>query len=193
MPGMPVFQLSPSQLKGQMFVQNSSTSEIEALTVNSAGSLPVAGEVSLASGATVGLTAGTTVGLAAGAEIIGLVQNDLVFTNLDAFDTGTTVLTPVTVAATTTVDSEEFDISKESSYNFYIINQGDTSANQEVTVQAQLSPDGTNWINDGDSFTLAYNDTASMVTFNNFLQYARFTVTGGTEGTTVAACYQAQH
>jgi len=71
MPGMPVFQDSPSQLKGQIYVLKGSA--VTPLEVDSSGNLTVAGNVGLETGTTVGLAAGTnsigTVGLATGTEV----------------------------------------------------------------------------------------------------------------------------
>jgi uncharacterized protein DUF6385 len=85
MPGMPIFQDTPSQLKGQIYVLNNTTSAVEPLKVDNTGNLNVAGTVGLDAGTTVGLAAGTadignvgiqtgqTVGLAAGTADIGNV------------------------------------------------------------------------------------------------------------------------
>ena len=71
MPGMPVFQDSPSQLKGQIYVLKGTT--VAPLEVDTSGNLTVAGNVGLTSGTEVGLATGTTVGLAAGTNSIGTV------------------------------------------------------------------------------------------------------------------------
>jgi uncharacterized protein DUF6385 len=85
MPGMPIFQDTPSQLKGQIYVLNSTTSSVEPLKVDNTGNLNVAG--------TVGLDAGTnaigTVGLDAGTNSIGTVGLDVGTTV--GLDVGTTV------------------------------------------------------------------------------------------------------
>lgn len=75
MPGMPVFQDSPSQLKGQIYVLNSVSKDIVPLQVDNTGNLAVNGTVSLA--------AGTEVNLAAGADIdtISTITNDVKVVN----------------------------------------------------------------------------------------------------------------
>ena len=303
MPGMPIFQSSPSQLKGQIYVVDSTNSNVVPLKVDNSGNLPVnfsadstidainsvttldtitndvkivngasaltvglatdsaldsvdtlgtitndvkivngasaltvglatdsvldsvdtlgtiTNDVKIVNGAsalTVGLatdsaldsvdTLGTitndvkivngasalTVGLAAGENIIGKVQNDLVFTNADSFGSST-LLTPKEIAIGATVESDAQDISKESSYNWYIKNTGTTGSDEDVTLIVQVSPDGTNWVEDtGDSIALIH-DTAQIIPVTNFLKYARFVITGGTASTTVISCYQAQH
>lgn len=156
--------------------------------------------VGLASGTTVGLTSGTevglatgaTVGLATGANVIGKVQNDLVFTNVDSFG-GATPLVAKTITASSTVNSNSQNISKESSYNWFIKNEG-TASTQDITLKVQLSPDGgTNWIDDTGISISVPNGTSKMITVNNFLQNARFVITGGSADTTVISCFQAQH
>ncbi|MDD2397201.1 MAG: DUF6385 domain-containing protein [Tissierellia bacterium] len=310
MPGMPIFQDSPSQLKGQIYVLNSTTQSIVPLQVDNTGNLAVNGTVNLASGAevtlasgtdidnvasvttldtitndvkiingttaldidtvstldtitndvkivngttalTVGLAAGTdidnvtsvttldtitndvkivngstnlTVGLAAdtdidtvstldtitndvkivngstalnvglstGTNIIGKVENQLVFTNVDSFGESTPLQSKaVGISATVTADSQ--DVSQESSYNWFIKNTGTDSADQNITLKVELSPDGTNWLEDtGSTISVPYN-TAKMITVTNFLQYVRFVITGGAAATTVISCFQAQH
>ncbi|MGB4438534.1 MAG: hypothetical protein WBJ13_04765, partial [Sedimentibacter sp.] len=71
MPGMPVFQDSPSQLKGQIYVLKGSA--VTPLEVDTSGNLTVAGNVGLTTGTEVGLATGTTVGLEAGTNSIGTV------------------------------------------------------------------------------------------------------------------------
>lgn len=247
MPGMPIFQDSPSQLKGQIFVQDSSTSDLVALQVDATGSLSTAlvagttvglaagtnsigtvalaanSEVALATGTTVGLAtgtnnigtvglaagtnsigtvalaansevgleAGTTVGLAAGTNLIGVVQNQLVFTNEDSFG-GATPLTAKAVGIGATVNADSQNISQESSYNWFINNQG-TAADQNITLVVEISPDGTTWMQDtGSVISVAFGES-KMITVTNFLQFARFVITGGAAATTVVSSYQAQH
>lgn len=247
MPGMPIFQDSPSQLKGQIFVQDSSTSNLVALQVDATGSLSAAlaagtnnigtvglatgtevglttgttvglatgtnnigtvglaagtnnvgtvglatgTEVGLTTGTTVGLTTGTTVGLEAGTNLIGIVQNQLVFTNLDSFG-GATPLTAQAVGIGATVNATSQNISQESSYNWFINNQG-TAADQNITLVVEISPDGTTWMQDtGSVISVAFGES-KMITVTNFLQFARFVITGGTAATTVVSSYQAQH
>lgn len=218
MPGMPIFQDSPSQLKGQIYALNNTTSAIEPLMIDdTTGSLTVGGTVGLATGAEVdlatgaevglvtgtevGLTTGTEVGLASGAlvglsagsNLIGKVENQLVFTNVDSFG-GATPLTSTTVGATATVEADQQDVSLESSYNWYIQNTGTTSSDQDITLKVEISPDGTNWLEDtGTTISVPYNNTAKMITVTNFLQYVRFVITGGAAETTVISCFQAQH
>ncbi|MBN7771821.1 DUF6385 domain-containing protein [Clostridium aminobutyricum] len=296
MPGMPIFQDSPSQLKGQIYVLDSTTSNVVPLEVDAAGNLPITGsvtfeagaEVSLAAGTTVGLEAGTdintvtevttvgtvsndvkivngstaltvgleagtdidtvtevttvgtvtndvkivngstaltvgleagtdidtvtevttvstvtndvkivngstelTVELSAGSNLIGKVENQLVFTNLDSFGAATP-LTSNTIDAGLTVNSSTQDISQQSSYNWFIKNTG-TTADQDITLKVELSPDGTNWLEDtGTTISVPFG-TSKMITVTNFLQFARFVITGGTSDTTVISSYQAQH
>ncbi len=297
MPGMPIFQDSPSQLKGQIYVLNSITQSIVPLQVDNSGKLAVNGTVDLAPGTevtlaagtdidnvssvttldtitndvkiingssalTVGLAAGTdidnvssvttldtitndvkivngssalTVGLAAGTEVtlaagadidnvatvttldtitndvkivngttalnvglatgtnvIGKVENQLVFTNVDSFGAGTPLTSKaVGIGATEAADSQ--DVSQESSYNWFIKNTGTDSADQNITLKVELSPDGTNWLEDtGSTITVPFN-AAKMITVTNFLQYVRFVITGGAAATTVISCFQAQH
>lgn len=305
MPGMPIFQDSPSQLKGQIYVLNSVTQGIVPLQVDNTGNLAVNGtvdlaagtEVTLAAGAevtlaagtnidnvasvttldtitndvkivngttslTVGLAAGTdidnvtsvttldtitndvkivngstgltvelaagtevtlaagadidnvasvttldtitndvkivngttalNVGLSTGANVIGKVENQLVFTNVDSFGEATPLTSKaVGIGATVTADSQ--DVSQESSYNWFIKNSGTDSADQNITLKVELSPDGTNWLEDtGTEITVAFN-TAKMITVTNFLKYVRFVITGGVAATTVISCFQAQH
>ncbi len=149
-------------------------------------------EVDLAPGAEVGLTAGTTVGLDAGTNVIGKVQNDLVFTSHNAFNLANPILAGETITANTPTDSLVVDISKESSYNWFFKNGGNLSS-QDVVVRVQLSPDGINWVDDtGVDIPIANGET-KMITVNNFLQYAKFTVSGNSVDVTVYSCFQAQH
>ncbi|HEX2938696.1 MAG TPA: DUF6385 domain-containing protein [Ruminiclostridium sp.] len=132
------------------------------------------------------------VGLSAGSNLIGKVENQLVFTNVDAFG-DQTVLKEKTITASSSVLASQQDISQQSSYNWFIKNTGTTSAAQNVTLVVEISPDGTNWISDtGDTITVPFN-SSKMITVTNFLKYARFTITGGTSDTTVISCFQAQH
>lgn len=219
MPGMPIFQDSPSQLKGQIYVLNSTTKDLVPLQVDNTGNLAVNGTVGLAAGTEVTLAAGAdidnvasvttlgtitndvkivngatalNVGLSAGTNLIGKVENQLVFTNEDSFGAATP-LTSKTIGATLTVNSDSQDISLESSYNWFIKNTGTTSSDQDITLKVQLSPDGTNWIDDtGTIIALAHN-SSKMITVTNFLKYVRFVITGGVADTTVISCFQAQH
>jgi len=232
MPGMPIFQDSPSQLKGQIYVLNNATQSVVPLQVDNTGNLSVNGtvnlssgtevalaagtevalvtgtevalasgsevalasgsEVALASGSEVGLAIGAEVGLSAGTNVIGKVENQLVFSNVDSFD-GLTPLTPKNIGIGETVNSEAQDVSLESSYNWFIKNTGTDSADQDITLKVELSPDGTNWLDDtGSTISVPFN-TARMITVTNFLQYVRFVITGGAEATTVISCFQAQH
>ncbi|MEZ4357091.1 MAG: DUF6385 domain-containing protein [Eubacteriales bacterium] len=255
---MPIFQESPSQLKSQVYVYDTDTEDIVALTVDSTGSISVTGEVGLASGTEVALAAGSevalaagtdidtvstvttlgtvtndvkvvngttglTVGLASGSEvalasgtevglasgaqvalaagsevalaassnIIGKVENELVFTNVDSFG-GATPLTSKTVATLATVESDAQDISQESSYNWFIQNEG-TLVTQTITLIVEISPDGTNWISDTGTIISLANGVGKMITVTNFLKYARFVITGGAADTSVISCFQAQH
>jgi hypothetical protein len=244
MPGMPIFQDSPSQLKGQVYVYNSSTQAVVPLQVDNSGSLLVNGTVDLEAGAQVtlapntevGLAAGTVVGLApntevglapntvvglapgtdidtvstldtitndvkvvngttdfnvvlsAGTNLIGKVEIQPVFTSDDSFGAATP-LTSKTIEIGATVESEAQDISKETSYNWFIKNTGAA----DITLNVQLSPDLTNWIDDtGDEIPVPA-DTSRIITVTHFLQYARFVITGGAAETTVISCFQAQH
>lgn len=266
MPGMPIFQDSPSQLKGQIYVENS-TGDLTPLVLDATGSLPVSGTVDLAAGAEVALAAGTevalaagtevtlaagadidnvasvttvttvstvtavtaitddvkvvngttalTVGLAAGTEVelaagtevalaagtnvglsagtnlIGKVESQLVFTNVDSFGAGTP-LTSKSVGIGATENATAQDISLETSYNWFIQNTG-TASDQNITLKVQLSPDGTIWLEDtGTTITVAFG-VSKMITVTNFLQFARFVITGGAAATTVISCFQAQH
>jgi len=219
MPGMPIFQDSPSQLKGQIYVLNSITQSIVPLQVDNSGKLAVNGTVDLAPGTEVTLASGTdidnvssvttldtitndvkivngttalNVGLATGTNVIGKVENQLVFTNVDSFGAGTPLTSKaVGIGATETADSQ--DVSQESSYNWFIKNTGTDSADQNITLKVELSPDGTNWLEDtGSTITVPFN-AAKMITVTNFLQYVRFVITGGAAATTVISCFQAQH
>ena len=99
----------------------------------------------------------------------------------------------MTVGTSASVVSEVQDISKENSYNWFIKNTGEDSSDQNITLVVELSPDQTNWIEDtAVEIEIPFN-TAKMITINNFLQYARFTITGGAAETTVISCFQAQH
>ncbi|WP_313340395.1 DUF6385 domain-containing protein [Sedimentibacter sp.] len=243
MPGMPIFQDSPSQLKGQIYVLNNATQSVVPLQVDNTGNLPVNGTVNLESGAEVSLAPGTEVALAPGTEvalapgaevtlaagtnidnvdsvttldtitndvkvvngstalnvelspgtnIIGKVENQLVFLNVDSFD-GLTPLTPKAIGIGEIAASETQDVSFESSYNWFIKNTGTDSADQDITLIVELSPDGTNWLDDtGSTISVPFN-TAKMITVTNFLQYVRFVITGGAAATTVISCFQAQH
>lgn len=75
MPGMPIFQDSPSQLKGQIYVLNSVSKDIVPLQVDNTGNLSVNGTVDLA--------AGTEVTLAAGAvlDTVSTITNDVKVVN----------------------------------------------------------------------------------------------------------------
>jgi hypothetical protein len=57
----------------------------------------------------------------------------------------------------------------------------------------ELSPDGTNWLQDTGTVITVANGQSKMITVTNFLKYARYTITGGTAETTVISCFQAQH
>jgi hypothetical protein len=150
--------------------------------------------VGLTEGTTVGITEGTTIGLATGATV-GLtagsvVQNQLVFTNIDSFDSGTAALTPKTIIDAT--NSLPQDISLESSYNWFIKNTG-TAANQNIKLTVQISPDQTNWLDDtGSTITVTF-DQSKMITVTNFLKWVRFVIQAPTAATTVISCFQAQH
>ena len=149
--------------------------------------------VDLAAGATVDLAAGAAVGLASGSNIIGKTQNDLVFTNLDSFNVANPPLTSTNIGATATVDAASQDVSKQSSYNWFIKNTGTTPITQDVTLVVQISPDGTNWIPDtGDILAVPANTAGQMITVTNFLKFIRFVITGGASATTVISCFQAQ-
>ena len=154
----------------------------------------VTNDVKVVNGATaleVGLAAGTTVGLAAGTNIIGKVENQLVFTNEDSFG-AVTPLTPKAVGIAETVNADTQDISLESSYNWFIKNEG-TVADQDITLVVELSPDGTNWVEDtGTIISLPFGES-KMITVTNFLQYTRFVITGGAAATTVISSFQSQH
>jgi hypothetical protein len=295
MPGMPIFQDSPSQLKGQIYVLNSANQSVVPLQVDNDGNLSVdlaaGSEVTLAPGAevtlaagtdinnvdsvttitndvkvvngatplevelpadididtvntvttitddvkivngatplTVGLAAGTevtlaagadidnvdsvttldtitndvkiinggtplTVGLDAGTNVIGKVENQLVFTNVDSFG-GATPLEPMNVGISATVTSDPQDVSQESSYNWFIRNTGTDSSDQDITLKVEISPDGINWLEDtGSTITVPFN-TSKIITVTHFLQYVRFVITGGAAATTVISCFQAQH
>lgn len=238
MPGMPIFQDSPSQLKGQIYVLDNTTDSVVPLQVDNTGNLAINGTVDLATGAEVLLAAGSEVALAPGTEVtlqagadldnvasvtsvtavetitndvkvingatplnvgistgtnvIGKVENELVFTNVDSFGAGTP-LTSKTVGVGATEISDVQDVSKETSYNWFIKNTGVTSADQDITLIVEISPDGTNWIEDTGSTITVAHDTAKMITVTNFLQNIRFVITGGVAETTVISCFQAQH
>jgi hypothetical protein len=235
MPGMPIFQDSPSQLKGQVYVLDNTTDNIVPLQVDNTGNLAVNGTVDLVAGAEVLLAAGSevvlaagtqvtlaagadidnissvttvdtitndvkivngatplNVGLSAGTSIIGKVENELVFTNVDTFGAGSP-LTAKTIASAATENSSVQDISQETSYNWFIKNTGVTSADQDITLKVELSPDGTNWIEDTGSTITVAHDSAKMITVTNFLKNVRFVITGGVAETTVISCFQAQH
>jgi len=108
MPGMPVFQDSPSQLKGQIYVLKGAN--VAPLEVDTSGNLTVAGnvglttgtEVGLASGTTVGLASGTTVELAAGTAAIGTVG--LASGTTVELAAGTAAIGTVGLASGTTVE-----------------------------------------------------------------------------------------
>jgi len=120
------------------------------------------------------------------------VENELVFTNVDTFGAGSP-LTSKTIASATTENSDVQDISQETSYNWFIKNTGVTSADQDITLKVELSPDGTNWIEDTGSTITVAHDSAKMITVTNFLKNVRFVITGGVAETTVISCFQAQH
>ncbi len=106
MPGMPIFQDSPSQLKGQIYVLNSVSSEIVPLQVDDTGNLPVNGTVDIATGAEVTLAAGTDI------DTVSTITNDVKVVN------GTTPLTVDfaesvdidTVTTVTTLDTITNDV-----------------------------------------------------------------------------------
>lgn len=81
MPGMPIFQDSPSQLKGQIYVLNSVSKEIVPLQVDNTGNLAVNGTVDLATGTEVTLAAGSVL------DTVSTITNDVKVIN------GTTPLT----------------------------------------------------------------------------------------------------
>ena len=228
MPGMPIFQDSPSQLKGQIYVLNSVSKDIVPLQVDNTGNLAVNGTVGLASGSNIDTlstitndvkivngSTPLTVDFAESVDIDTIstvttldtitndvkiingstplaVENKLVFTNVDSFGAGTPLTeTAVGLGATVTADSQ--DVSQESSYNWFIKNTGTDSEDQNITLKVEISPDGTNWLEDtGTTISVPYN-TSKVITVTNFLQYARFTITGGAAATTVISCFQAQH
>ena len=228
MPGMPIFQDSPSQLKGQIYVLNSVSKDIVPLQDDNTGNLAVNGTVGLASGSNIDTlstitndvkivngSTPLTVDFAESVDIDTIstvttldtitndvkiingstplaVENKLVFTNVDSFGAGTPLTeTAVGLGATVTADSQ--DVSQESSYNWFIKNTGTDSEDQNITLKVEISPDGTNWLEDtGTTISVPYN-TSKVITVTNFLQYARFTITGGAAATTVISCFQAQH
>jgi hypothetical protein len=146
----------------------------------------VTNDVKVVNGATA-----LNVGLSAGTNLIGKVENQLVFTNEDSFGAGTPLVSkPVGIGAT--VNSDTQDISLESSFNWFIKNEG-TGATQNITLVVELSPDGTNWLQDtGSIISLAFGES-KMITVTNFLKNTRFVITGGTAATSVISCFQAQH
>lgn len=81
MPGMPIFQDSPSQLKGQIYVLNSVSKEIVPLQVDNTGNLAVNGTVDLATGTEVTLAASSVL------DTVSTITNDVKVIN------GTTPLT----------------------------------------------------------------------------------------------------
>lgn len=81
MPGMPIFQDSPSQLKGQIYVLNSVSKEIVPLQVDNTGNLAVNGTVDLAAGTEVTLATGSVL------DTVSTITNDVKVIN------GTTPLT----------------------------------------------------------------------------------------------------
>ncbi len=115
------------------------------------------------------------------------------FISQNAFNLAHTILQNETIAANTPIDSVVVDISKESSYNWFFKNTG-TLATQDVVIRVKLSPDGTStWVDDtGVDIAIAHGES-KMITVNNFLQYAKFTVSGNTADVVVNSCYQAQH
>jgi len=136
-------------------------------------------------------TSALTVGLAAGSNLIGKVESQLVFTSVDSFG-AETILTPQSIGIGATVSSNVQDISTESSFNWFIKNTG-TIADQNITLIVELSPDQTNWVADTGTVISLDFGVSKMITVTNFLQYVRFTITGGTALTDVISCYQAQH
>lgn len=265
MPGMPIFQDSPSQLKGQIYVLNSANQSVVPLQVDNDGNLSVdlasGAEVTLAPGAEVTLAAGTdidnvasvttlgtitndvkvingatplevelaadteididtvntvtsvgsvttldtitndvkvingatplTVGLAAGTNLIGKVERQLVFNNVDSFGANDP-LEPMAVGIGATVEAAAQNVSLESSYCWYIKNQGTTS-DQDITLKVEISPDGANWVEDTGTEIEVPANTSKIITVTHFLQFVRFVITGGLEATTVISCFQSQH
>lgn len=219
MPGQPIFQDSPNQLKVQIYVLDSIAKDVVPLKVDGSGKLAidiaegsvvslaagtnidtvttvgtVTNEVKIVNGATgldVGLNEGTEVALANGTNVIGKVEIKLVFTDVDTFG-GSQPLTIKTIGSGSTVYANEQNISQQTYYNWFIKNNG-TAANQNITIKVELSPDGTNWIDDtGTSIKVQFGNS-QMIPVTNFMKYARFVITGGTAATTVISCFQARH
>lgn len=134
-----------------------------------------------------------TVGLGAGESVIGKVINQIVFTSVDAFG-ATTPLTPQNIGIGATVDAQAQDISQQTVYNWFIQNTGANPVTQNITLVVQISPDGSTWIDDtGTVITVVAGAAGQMITVTNFLQYARYEITGGLAATTVISVFQAQH
>lgn len=223
MPGMPVYQDFPSQLKGQIYVVDQTNQKVVPLQVDAAGNLNVAGTVGLAKGAVVGLAAnsevglvagtvvdladgaivglaansevalanGTTIGLDAGTNVVGKFEHELVFNSFDAFDAATP-MTEKAIGVGEAVTATQRDISKESSYMWFIKNTG-TAAEQSITLTVQISPDGINWVDDTGVAISVANGESKIIAVNHFLKYVRYTITGGAAATTVISCFQSQH
>ena len=82
------------------------------------------------------------------------------------------------------------DISNYNSYAFYVANVGDLNA---ASVKIQLSPDNTNWADDGADATIA-KGTATIVAPNRFLRYIRiaYKSTIPLSSTNITSIFQAQ-
>jgi hypothetical protein len=134
-----------------------------------------------------------TVGIDTGSNIIGKVINQIVFTDADAFGAATP-LTPKNVAGGATVYADAQDISQQTVYDWFIQNTGGNPLTQNVTVVVQISPDNSTWIDDTETIiTVTAGAAGEMITVTNFLQYARYVITGGLAATTVISCFQAKH
>jgi len=137
-------------------------------------------------------TTALNVGLSTGTNVIGKSWKTSLYSPMLFLGAGTPLTSKdVGIGATVTADSQ--DVSQESSYNWFIKNTGTDSADQNITLKVELSPDGTNWLEDtGTTITVSFN-TSKMITVTNFLKYVRFVITGGVAATTVISCFQAQH
>jgi len=134
-----------------------------------------------------------TVGLDASNNVIGKVINQVVFTDVDAFGAATP-LTTKNISLGATVFSDAQDISQQTVYNWFIQNTGGNPLTQNITLVVQISPDGSTWIEDtGTVITIIAGAAGQMITVSNFLQYARYRITGGLAATTVISCFQAKH
>ncbi|MDF2613700.1 MAG: hypothetical protein K0S71_1486 [Clostridia bacterium] len=233
MPGMPVYQDSPSNLKNQIYasdgnnVINVKADETGRLKIATDTAAPLEVSINEANDSIVvygndgtdnkalktnasgqldirPLTAADTVTVAVSEaddsivvygndgtsnKVLKTDGNGVLQVNYTHTFTDQTLLTD---AATTNAYQYviQQDISDMSTYAFFIKNSGATNG---AKLQVQLSPNGTDWVNDSDEITLAHS-TNTILTANKFLKFIRIGYKSAVDdaSTTVTVIFQGQ-